>query len=158
MSLLSHNFTSELIRFVDLKFRRYGDGVLGAIVISGPASANYDIDLGEMSIQDWYYRTAWQNALLGIPPVADNGLINGTMVNANGGGKYHENVIKKGKSYLLRLINTSVDNYFKVHLDNHLFTVVSSDFVPIMPYQADWLFIAIGMYDPVTKYFFHSTC
>ncbi|EEH11598.1 laccase [Histoplasma capsulatum G186AR] len=123
---------------------QYGDGVLGAIVISGPASANYDIDLGEMSIQDWYYRTAWQNALLGIPPVADNGLINGTMVNANGGGKYHENVIKKGKSYLLRLINTSVDNYFKVHLDNHLFTVVSSDFVPIMPYQADWLFIAIA--------------
>ncbi|KKZ61340.1 hypothetical protein EMCG_04059 [[Emmonsia] crescens] len=115
-----------------------------AIVISGPASANYDIDLGTMPIQDWYYRTAWQNSLIGIPPVADNGLINGTMVNANGGGKYHENTIKKGKSYLLRLINTSVDNYFKVHLDNHLFTVISSDFVPIVPYKTDWLFIAIA--------------
>ncbi|OJD18425.1 hypothetical protein AJ78_01544 [Emergomyces pasteurianus Ep9510] len=129
---------------------QYGDGVLGAIVISGPASANYDIDLGEMPIQDWYYRTAWQNALLGIPPVAENGLINGTMVNANGGGKYHENTIRAGKSYLLRLINTSVDNYFKVHLDNHLFTVISSDFVPIIPYETDWLFIAIGQrYDVI---------
>ncbi|OAX81865.1 hypothetical protein ACJ72_03790 [Emergomyces africanus] len=129
---------------------QYGDGVLGPIEISGPASANYDIDLGTMPIQDWYYRTAWQNALIGIPPVAENGLINGTMVNAYGGGKYHENTIRKGKSYLLRLINTSVDNYFKVHLDNHLFTVISSDFVPIVPYEADWLFIAIGQrYDVI---------
>ncbi|OAT09933.1 laccase 3, variant 1 [Blastomyces gilchristii SLH14081] len=129
---------------------QYGDGVLGAIEISGPASANYDIDLGTMPIQDWYYRTAWENALLGIPPVAENGLINGTMVNANGGGKYHENTIQKGKSYRLRLINTSVDNYFKVHLDNHLFTVISSDFVAILPYQTDWLFLGIGQrYDVI---------
>ncbi|PGH05803.1 hypothetical protein GX51_02776 [Blastomyces parvus] len=123
---------------------QYGDGILGAMEISGPASANYDIDLGTMPIQDWYYRTAWQNALLGIPPVAENALINGTMVNANGGGKYHENIIQKGKSYRLRLINTSVDNYFKVHLDNHNFTVISSDFVAILPYQTDWLFLGIA--------------
>ncbi|EEH22972.2 hypothetical protein PABG_05183 [Paracoccidioides brasiliensis Pb03] len=129
---------------------QYGDGVLGPIIIDGPATANYDIDLGTMPIQDWYYRTAWQNALIGIPPIAENGLINGTMVNAKGGGRYHKNTIKKGKSYRLRLINTSVDNYFKVHLDNHTFTVISSDFVPIVPYQADWLFIGIGQrYDVI---------
>ncbi|PGH04349.1 hypothetical protein AJ79_07130 [Helicocarpus griseus UAMH5409] len=129
---------------------QYGDGVLGSIVISGPASANYDIDLGAMPIQDWYYRTAWENSLIGTPPIAENGLINGTMVNANGSGKYHMNTIEKGKTYRLRLINTSLDNYFKVHLDSHLFTVIAADFVPIIPYETDWLFIAIGQrYDVV---------
>lgn len=29
---------------------QYGDGVLGAIQINGPASANYDIDLGPYAI------------------------------------------------------------------------------------------------------------
>ncbi|KAK2752108.1 hypothetical protein FQN55_007996 [Onygenales sp. PD_40] len=129
---------------------QYGDGVLGAMVIEGPATANYDVDLGTMPIQDWYYQTAFANSLIGIPPVADNGLINGTMVNANGGGRYHTNTIQKGKSYRLRLINTSIDNYFKVHLDNHLFTVIAADFVPIQPYQSDWLFIGIGQrYDVI---------
>lgn len=34
---------------------QYGDGVQGTIVINGPATANYDIDLGPMTINDWYY-------------------------------------------------------------------------------------------------------
>lgn len=34
---------------------QYGNGVLGPIVINGPASANYDIDLGPLMISDWYY-------------------------------------------------------------------------------------------------------
>lgn len=31
---------------------QYGDGVVGPIVINGPASANYDIDLGPTTISD----------------------------------------------------------------------------------------------------------
>lgn len=126
---------------------QYGDGILGGILINGPATSNYDVDLGTMTVQDWYYQTAYQEALIalqGAPPTADNGLINGTMVNAAGGGQYLKTTITKGKRYRLRLINTSMDNHFKVHLDGHNLTVITSDFVPIVPYHADWLFIGIG--------------
>lgn len=32
---------------------QYGDGVVGTIIIDGPATANYDIDLGSYTLQDW---------------------------------------------------------------------------------------------------------
>lgn len=37
-----------------------------------------------------------------------------------------------------------------VSLDNHPFQVITSDFVPIKPYSANWIFVAIGQrYDVV---------
>lgn len=133
---------------------QYGDGVLGPIVIHGPATANYDIDLGAMPITDWYHQTAFQEDLIaakGAPPAADNGLINGTMVNPSGtGGAYNTVTLTKGKKYRLRLINTSLDNHFKVSLDGHNLTVIQADFVPIVPYSIQWLFIGIGQrYDVI---------
>jgi hypothetical protein len=127
---------------------QYGDGILGAIQINGPTTQNYDFDLGTLPIQDWYYATAFQESLRanvpGPPPVADNVLINGTMKNTAGQGSYHKNTITKGKKYKVRIINTSLDNHFKVHLDGHNLTVVSSDLVPVIPYPTDWLFVGIG--------------
>ncbi|KAI7052522.1 hypothetical protein KC366_g98 [Hortaea werneckii] len=38
---------------------QYGDGVVGPIVIDGPATSNYDEDLGPMALTDWYYDTAF---------------------------------------------------------------------------------------------------
>lgn len=126
--------------------------------------ANYDIDLGAMPITDWYYKTAFQCALqaaAGGPPTADTGksviccletvfvltmlpgLINGTMVSASG-GRYNTIQLVKGKKYRLRLINTGVDNHFKFSLDNHNLTVIQADFVPVVPYVADWIFLGIG--------------
>lgn len=86
-----------------------------------------------------------------LPPKASNGLINGTMVSLDGtSGSYYTTTITHGKKYRLRLINTSVDNHFMVSLDSHTFTVITSDFVPIKPYTADWIFIGIGQrYDVI---------
>jgi FtsP/CotA-like multicopper oxidase with cupredoxin domain len=128
---------------------QYGDGVLGAIVIDGPTTSNYDVDLGAFPITDWYYDTAYQAAARAsapsAPPVADNGLINGTMVSSDGTtGAYNKVTLTKGKKYRLRLINTSLDNHFKVSLDGHNLTVVQADFVPTVPYSTDWIFIGIG--------------
>ncbi|TGO84187.1 hypothetical protein BPOR_0537g00020 [Botrytis porri] len=136
---------------------QYGEGMLGGIVINGPATSNYDVDLGVYTISDWYYtpvfalgeRIAHSQA---GPPSGDNGLINGSMVAPAGatGGKYTTNTITSGKKYRLRLINTSVDNHFMVSLDNHAFTVITSDFVPIVPYTTNWIFIGIGQrYDVI---------
>ncbi|EHL02014.1 putative Laccase [Glarea lozoyensis 74030] len=58
----------------------------------------------------------------GGPPRAKGALINGKMKSApgpNGKGAYEDVKIEKGKTYRLRLINTSVDMMYKVSLDNH---------------------------------------
>lgn len=79
------------------------------------------------------------------PPTADTALINGTMLNPSGtGGAYNKVTLTKGKKYRLRLINTSIDNHFRVSLDNHNLTVIQADFVPTHPYPAEWIFLAIG--------------
>lgn len=127
---------------------QYGDGVLGPIVIHGPATADYDIDLGPLPITDWYYPTVavhaaqsqHQNALA---PEADNGLINGTMTSTYG-GSYAKSSLTAGKKHRVRLVNTAVDNHFMVSLDGHQFTVIAADFVPIVPYNTTWLFLGIG--------------
>jgi FtsP/CotA-like multicopper oxidase with cupredoxin domain len=50
----------------------------------------------------------------------------------------------QGKKYILRVINTSVDTTFVFSIDNHKFEVMSSDFVPIQPYNVTHVLIGIG--------------
>jgi hypothetical protein len=67
------------------------------------------------------------------------------MLNPSGtGGAYNKVTLTSGKKYRLRLINTSVDNHFRVSLDNHNLTVIQADFVPTQPYVAEWIFLGIG--------------
>lgn len=114
---------------------QYGDGAFGAIVINGPASSNYDYDLGPYIVGDWYYKTSWQMGLLahsslqsgGPPPPADTIIINGTNINGDKGAYARTFGLIKGKKYRLRIINTSADNTLRVSLDNHKFTVSISD-------------------------------
>jgi len=131
---------------------QYGLGVIGSIVINGPTTSNYDIDLGPMTINDWYYEDAWNvNVqtlyLLGQqlpPPAADALLINGTATSSNG-GNYTQVTITPGKKHLLRLINPSVDNFIRFSLDNHPFTVVSADFIPVEPLPGqNWVLFGPG--------------
>ncbi|CUS09849.1 unnamed protein product [Tuber aestivum] len=135
---------------------QYADGAAGALVINGPASANYDEDLGPILLGDWYHPTAfalWQNIPTDGPQPADNGLINGmnvfdcsklTDTNCVGGGKRFHTEFKPGKKYLLRFINIATDTFFKVSLDNHTMTIISTDFVPIKPYETEFISIGIG--------------
>jgi hypothetical protein len=126
---------------------QYGVGTLGTLVIDGPATDNYDEDLGPFAVTDWYDETAFFNypASRSIPPQAYTGLVNGMNVNPDGTkGKYFNATVQPGKRYRLRLINTSVDSAYMVSVDGHPFTVITSDFVPIMPYVADRVFVGIG--------------
>lgn len=126
---------------------QYGVGVLGPIVIDGPATWNYDEDLGPFALTDWYDETAFYNNPLSriAPPQAYTGLVNGMNVSPDGTkGKYFNATVQSGKTYRLRLINTSVDSAFMVSIDGHPFTVITNDFVPIMPYTAERVFVGIG--------------
>ncbi|KAK1574664.1 multicopper oxidase [Colletotrichum navitas] len=151
---------------------QYGNGVVGSIKINGPASADYDIDLGPYPITDWYYETAdrleRQAELVssGGPPASDNILFNGKNINPFGpGGQYQKTRLTPGKKHLLRLINTSVDNSFTVSLVGHNFTVIATDLVPVKPVVKDSLFMTVGQrYDVIVEankavenYWFNAT-
>ena len=138
---------------------QYGDGIFGAIVVNGPATANYDTDLGSMTVNEWYYQTTFQlaynvHARLQLlptgdlpasgPPAADNILVNGTGKDAHGNGQYSRTTVEAGKRYRLRVINTSVDNALRVSLDNHPFQVITADSIPIRPYMASSILVNIG--------------
>ncbi|KAL7275104.1 hypothetical protein RUND412_001980 [Rhizina undulata] len=155
---------------------QYAEGVAGAIVINGPASADYDVDLGPIMITDWYHQSAyslWYQTQTNPDPNAQNGLINGknyydctssTDSNCLGNGTRFETTFTKGQKYRMRFINSAVDTHFKLAIDNHTFTVISADFVPIVPYNTKYLSIGIGQrYDviveaneDVNNYWFHA--
>jgi FtsP/CotA-like multicopper oxidase with cupredoxin domain len=160
------NGTSKTYRFICNEFgttwyhshytAQYGDGVLGTIIINGPASANYDLDLGTFPITDWYYKSMWEevqavDANGGAPPPADNLLINGKNKNPAGTtGEYDVQTLTPGKKHRLRIINTSVENMFYISLDSHTMQVIQADFVPIVPFNTTSLFVGIGQrYDVI---------
>ncbi|EEU37368.1 uncharacterized protein NECHADRAFT_86298 [Fusarium vanettenii 77-13-4] len=131
---------------------QYADGLAGPITIFGPSSADYDEAKDPILITDWNHRSAfqdWERELTRIPtfPRMNSILINGVVVGNFAGSFPRERfnmTVTQGKKYLLRVINTSVDTTFVFSIDNHLFEVMSSDFVPIKPYKVSNVLIGIG--------------
>jgi hypothetical protein len=134
------------------------------LIINGPATADYDEDLGAVFLSDWSHipvTQLWDTAKLGAPPMLENGLINGTNTfdcsdstdaNCIGGGKKFETVFEAGKKYRLRLVNSAVDGHFQFSIDGHSLTVIANDLVPIVPFTTDSLLISIGQrYDVIVE-------
>ncbi|KAK9419657.1 putative Cupredoxin [Seiridium unicorne] len=149
---------------------QYGNGVWGPIQIEGPASDNYDIDLGVFPINDYYYDSADDLVLLtqrAGPPSSDNILFNGTNINPADStkGEYAVVSLTPGKRHRLRVINPSVENNFQISLVSHEFTVIATDLVPVNTSTVDNLFVGIGQrYDiiidadqAVDNYWFNVT-
>lgn len=143
------------------------EGVLGPIMIDGPSSAPFDVDLGAYVLSDWTHATvdsmydlaqnatpipgSTSGATYGGPQSMDNGLINGHntwndggALNTTVGTRLEAATFTPGQSYLLRIINTAIQSTFAFSIDGHTLTVTSTDFVPIEPYETDVLFINIG--------------
>ncbi|KAI8686049.1 Laccase 4 [Fusarium keratoplasticum] len=128
------------------------DGVFGGLIIRGPASANYDEDVGTIMISDWSHRTVHQllpEVARKGPALMDNVLINGTNVHGRDGqknqtGQRFSMNFKKGKTYRLRLINVGIDTLYKFSIDHHTLKVIAVDFVSIKPYETDHVSLAIG--------------
>ena len=141
------------------------DGLQGPIVIHGPATADYDEDLGTLFLTDWSHASAfkvWDTlSKYGGQPVLENGLINGTNTYdctgstdpaCLGTGRRFETTFVSGTKYLIRLVSTQVDGYFKFTIDGHNFTVIANDFVPIIPYETNNVIMASGQrYDIVVE-------
>lgn len=127
-------------------------GVLGGIIVNGPATANYDEDLGMVFLNDWSHQTVdelYHEAETSGPPVLDNALINGTNVygdddSSSQTGQRFNVSFKAGTSYRIRLVNGAIDTHFKFSIDNHAMAVIAADLVPIEPYETTVLNIAMG--------------
>jgi FtsP/CotA-like multicopper oxidase with cupredoxin domain len=158
---------------------QYGNGVAGPIVINGPASANYDVDLGPLMVSDWYYGNAYnilarvndpRNPYIpgfpGSPPPSDNVLFNGQNINPRGtGGSYRRITLTPGLKHRLRIINPSVENTFTLSLVGHTMQIIATDFVPVTPVNVTSLYVSVGQrYDviitanqAVGNYWFNAT-
>ncbi|KAH7403702.1 laccase 3 [Cadophora sp. MPI-SDFR-AT-0126] len=132
------------------------DGIFGGIIINGPATANYDEDLGNLFLNDWSHETAEVLALSAAtngPPTLDNCLINGTNTyDADTGtvGSRFETTFVAGTRYRIRLVNGAADTHFRFTIDNHTMEVIQTDFVPIVPYNTTAVSIGMGQrYDVI---------
>ncbi|KAI1847860.1 hypothetical protein JX265_013902 [Neoarthrinium moseri] len=128
------------------------EGVFGGIIINGPATANYDEDLGTLLLNDWDHSTVdelYNYAQTVGPPTLANGLINGTNTFEDGGSRFTMS-LTSGTSYRLRLVNGAIDTHWKFMIDNHTLTVIASDFVPVVPFTVDYVNIGMGQrYDVI---------
>ncbi|KAI9698851.1 MAG: hypothetical protein M1820_007358 [Bogoriella megaspora] len=143
---------------------QYPDGLVGALKINGPTSMNYDVDLGPVLITDHFHKTAFSQVMLeylGRPPSPDSMLMNGNGTyyccpkldsRCVGGSKLTAFNFIAEKSYKMSLVNTGTSTHTTFWIDSHNFSVVATDFVPIEPYNASILNIAIGQrYDIIVR-------
>ncbi|KAK3700910.1 hypothetical protein LTR37_015713 [Vermiconidia calcicola] len=134
------------------------EGMFGPLVINGPAAAEYDeeqtVMLGDWNhipVDSYFADTQVVGNPLGGPQTMDTALINGMNV-WEGSGKRYEMTVTKGKSYRLRLVNTSLQSNFVFYVDGHKLEVIAMDFVPIKPYTTEHISINIGQrYDVILK-------
>ena len=101
-------------------------------MINGPASANYDHDIGSLMLMDWTHEIAdyWfhQSQIDGVV-TQNNGLINGTNTFSGAGSSFSTKFVE-GESYLLRVVNGALDTHYDFTIDNHVMQVIATDFVP----------------------------
>lgn len=138
---------------------QYAGGLIGPLIIHGPETVPYDIDVGPIVITDWYHEDytvlVEQVMTPGAPPPSSiNALINGynnfncssvtdgTPCKDNAGLASFE--FTPGKVHRLRLINAGAEGMQKFSIDGHNMTVIANDFVPIIPYETQVVTLGIG--------------
>ncbi|KAI5203887.1 hypothetical protein E4T39_03894 [Aureobasidium subglaciale] len=130
------------------------EGLFGPMYIDGPKSADYDVDAGHLIINDWSHIPVddmYNDAQVAGVRTMDTGLINGMNINPAAkdgqptGVRYTvPTEFVPGKKYLFQLLNSAIQSTYKFYIDGHKFTVISTDFVPIEPYETTVLSINIG--------------
>lgn len=84
-----------------------------------------------------------------------NCLINGTNIyndttTGDVAGSRFETTFVAGTKYRIRLVNGAADTHFRFTIDNHTMEVISTDFVPIVPYNTTDISIGMGQrYDVI---------
>ncbi|RFU79790.1 hypothetical protein TARUN_2384 [Trichoderma arundinaceum] len=140
---------------------QYAGGLVGPMVIHGPQSTDYDIDIGPVMLSDWNHEEYFdlvEKTMSTVPAEtrisSDNNLINGKMnfdcskvtdgtpcTNNAGIAKFR---FTRGKTHLLRLINSGAAGLQRFSIDGHKMTVIANDFVDVEPYETEVVTLGIG--------------
>lgn len=140
---------------------QYIAGMSGPVVIHGPVSHAYDIDVGPVMLTDWfhtYYNELIQQVFYASPfgnnrpPTSVNILINGksnfdcnsTALACTPGAGLSQFRFVHGKRHLLRLINHGAEAILFFSIDGYNMTVIAQDFVPIKPYVTNIVTLGVG--------------
>lgn len=138
---------------------QYGDGIRGPMIIHGPTTADYDVDMGHVMVTDTFpagtaFAQADRIAHFGQAGLqTSNYLLNGNNKSPNmTTGKHTLWSVQKGKKHLFRFINGAAMEQYSIRFDGHKMKVIAADFVPIEPYETEWLNIACGQrYDVIVE-------
>lgn len=136
---------------------QYSNGLYGPLIIHGPSSANWDVDLGPWLLSDWYHDDVFglisHDEVTADTPAPDSTIINGkgkyncstndTLCTGTG-GEYFETLFDEGKTYRFTIANTATVFSYNFWIDGHNLTVISTDFVPIEPVTTDILTVEVG--------------
>lgn len=70
---------------------QYAGGALGPMVIHGPTTADYDVDIGPVILTDWYhsdYFTLVSDTMKGAVPLSNNNLVSEPDLPSSGACSY----------------------------------------------------------------------
>ena len=130
------------------------EGAFGPMLIHGPQTQTANADAGSLIVQDWTHVAVdemYHDAELTGVRTMDTGLINGKNVwrddgSSNQTGQRYTVPTEfiPGQSYMFNILNSAIQSTYKFYIDGHNMTVISMDYVPIVPYQTDVLNVNIG--------------
>ena len=144
---------------------QYSAGAFGPMIVYGPSSKPYDIDIGPVMLSDWnhddYFTLVKQDVdplqapVVGIISLFygklnyDCGLVaNKTWTAGDHSCTPNAGLSKfqftPGKVHRLRLINSGAEAQTRFSIDEHKLTVIANDFVPLVPYDVDYVTLGIG--------------
>lgn len=137
------------------------------MLIHGPNSMDEDYPEEVIVLQDWSHvpvdemydaaQTVGPSPENG-PRVLDTGLINGMNIwgedgAANATGERWSMSVTAGQTYLLRIVNTGIQSTFVFSIDGHSLKVIAADYVPIVPYETDSIYLNNGQrYDVLVTF------
>nr|BAA08486.1 dihydrogeodin oxidase [Aspergillus terreus] len=136
---------------------QYSNGLYGPLVIHGPSSSDWDVDLGPWTLTDWYHEDAftlnWISLAGQLAPIPVSTLLNGKGTYdcdpgldpaCTGKQEYFETTFQQGTKYKMAIVNTATLLTYTFWIDGHNFTVIEVDFVPVEPYSTNVLNVGMG--------------
>ncbi|TAQ86568.1 hypothetical protein B7494_g5109 [Chlorociboria aeruginascens] len=149
---------------------QYAAGLFGPMIIHGPDTLLYDIDIGPVLLTDYFHRDYLSivadvvgTDIKTAVPLSDNNLINGfgtfdctTLVNDTTPCTTTTALptfkLTPGAIHRFRLINAGAEGVQKFSVDGHTLTVIANDFVPIIPYTTEVVTLGVGQRTDVLVY------
>ncbi|CAD6446843.1 16abb2c0-1552-4ace-bf14-beaeb00daa69 [Sclerotinia trifoliorum] len=143
---------------------QYNAGIFGPMIIHGPATVPYDIDLGPILLTDWYHPDYFSlvedvvsTNITRVLVTSDSNLIQGkgffncsTKATTDAATCNDKDFVPPtfkltpGRRHRLRLINAGTEGTQKFAIDGHTMTVIANDFVPILPYTTEVVTLGVG--------------